>query len=214
MIMSSNSDPGMCTVRSQLISLAEKYMVEMDADGKKKSILAKANELGFGINQNLMSEKAVEVVNGMPKKAFDKFHDVFLAHRDDIKQRIRIESDRALPLSSDYVIAANQLIKSGAGQVMSFGLLRGKVLTPDGATTPSKGMSSKGTLRFYVDNGKLAASFGKSDSGSMITYAGVIPLLVLNSVDDEPTSGGASILALPEASSEEVGNSALTASCR
>lgn len=213
MVLSSNQDPGMCTVRSQLISLAEKYMVEMDADGKKKSILAKADELGFGINQNLMTENRVELVNLMPKKAFDKFHEVFLAHRNDIKQRIRIENERALPFSADYVIAANQLSKSANGQNMSFGLLRGKILTPDGSGSPSKGMSAKGTLRFYVNKAQLGASFGKSDSGSMITYAGVIPLLVLNSVDDEPTSGGASILALPEASSEEVSSSPLTTSC-
>lgn len=214
MITGSNSDPGMCTVRSQLISLADKFMVEIDVDGKKRSILAKADELGFGINQNLMTEKAVELVNLMPKKAFDKFHEVFLAHRNDIKQRVRIENEKALPLSAEYVIAANQIFKSGSEQSMSFGLLRGRVLTPDAVPSLSRGMSSKGTLRFYVNNSQLAASFGKSDSGSMITFAGIIPLLVLNSVDDEPTSGGASILALPEASSEEVTGSSLLASCQ
>ena len=44
---------------------------------------------------------------------------------------------------------------------------------------------------------RLKIRFEKGDSGSILTLGGGPPLLALHSVDDEPTSGGASVVALP-----------------
>lgn len=190
----------MCSARDKIIELTKKYMVEFDSDGQKKSILQKADELGFGLNQNLLTENKIELVNLMPKKAFDKFHEVFAAEKEEMKRRLIVENETILPLSSDYVIAANQGRRGQNGQKESlkFSLLKGQLLAPAAPRTRSKGVSSKGTVRFYVNKNSTSATFEKTDSGAMLTYAGVIPLLILNSVDDEPTSGGASILELPE----------------
>jgi len=216
MITPDMPESALCAARDKIITISKKYMVEIDADGTQKNIFQKADELGFGLNQNLMSESSIELVNLMPRKAFDKFHEVFQSFRTDLKQRIRTQNDQMMSLPPEYVIAANPFVAGASGKtsIAGFSLLKGSVLIPEGVQVPSKGMSSKGTLRFYVNSSKADAVFGKTDSGAMITYAGVVPLLVLNSVDDEPTSGGASILALPEAQPEDVRSSSLGQVCQ
>lgn len=64
------------------------------------------------------------------------------------------------------------------------------------------GVTQYGTLRIGVPQDSQRLTFGKTDSGSLITFNGVVPLMVLNTVDDQGVSGGASILALPEAQAE------------
>ncbi|MEY3903618.1 MAG: hypothetical protein RL189_2924 [Pseudomonadota bacterium] len=66
------------------------------------------------------------------------------------------------------------------------------------------GITKEGILRFAVRRGEEKVKFSKTDSGSLVTISNLVPLMVLNTVDDgEPVSGGASILALPEAQSED-----------
>ena len=55
----------------------------------------------------------------------------------------------------------------------------------------------------YLPNKSTKIKFGPTDSGAMLTFAGVVPLLVVNTVDDKPTSGGSAILALPEPGNQD-----------
>lgn len=72
------------------------------------------------------------------------------------------------------------------------------------ADEPLFGITKEGILRFAVRRGEEKVKFSKTDSGSLVTISNLVPLMVLNTVDDgEPVSGGASILALPEAQSED-----------
>lgn len=64
------------------------------------------------------------------------------------------------------------------------------------------GVTQYGTLRIGARNKNMRVNFDATDSGSLITLGGLVPLMVLNTVDDKPVSGGASILALPEAQPE------------
>lgn len=66
------------------------------------------------------------------------------------------------------------------------------------------GVSFYGTLKMGVPRDVEGIKFLPSDSGSLLSLKGIIPLMVLNTVDDKPTSGGASILALPEAKEEDL----------
>jgi hypothetical protein len=66
------------------------------------------------------------------------------------------------------------------------------------------GVNGYGILRFGLPRSSDVVRFQPTDSGSLISLSGLIPLFVLNTVNDQPTSGGASILALPEASSEQI----------
>jgi hypothetical protein len=66
------------------------------------------------------------------------------------------------------------------------------------------GVGFFGTLKMGVPREVEAIKFLPSDSGSLLSLKGVLPLMVLNTVDDKPTSGGASILALPEAKEEDI----------
>jgi hypothetical protein len=66
------------------------------------------------------------------------------------------------------------------------------------------GITQFGTLRLGIPREDERVTFGQTDSGSLLTFAGLVPLMVLNTVDDKGVSGGASILALPEAQPEVV----------
>lgn len=72
----------------------------------------------------------------------------------------------------------------------------------DPKMNPAYGITGYGILRYGLPRSSELVRFQPTDSGSMISIGGLIPILTLNTVNDEPTSGGASILALPEASSE------------
>lgn len=71
---------------------------------------------------------------------------------------------------------------------------------------------TKGVFLFDYAPSESAFSFEKGDSGSLLNIFGGYPVGVLSTVDGEPTSGGATITALPEA--EEEAMSPGNASCR
>ncbi len=74
-------------------------------------------------------------------------------------------------------------------------------LSPAGYTAQEEvvhGVTKFGTLRVAFPHHTEVVKFQPTDSGSLITLHGVIPLMVLNTVNDEATSGGSAILALPE----------------
>jgi hypothetical protein len=78
---------------------------------------------------------------------------------------------------------------------------------PQNKNTPDRmlfGVGFFGTLKMGVPREVENIKFLPSDSGSLVSLKGVLPLMVLNTVDDKPTSGGASILALPEAKEEDI----------
>lgn len=76
------------------------------------------------------------------------------------------------------------------------------------------GVSMHGTLRLGIEKQSEVVSFFPTDSGSMLFLKGVFPLMVLNTVNDNPTSGGASILALPDAKEETAASGGGTAQVR
>jgi len=71
---------------------------------------------------------------------------------------------------------------------------------------------TKGVFLFDYVPSESTFSFEKGDSGSLLNIFGGYPVGVLSTVDGEPTSGGATITALPEA--EEEATSPGNASCR
>lgn len=57
-------------------------------------------------------------------------------------------------------------------------------------------------IMLNFENGKDRLKLIKSDSGSLLTVFGILPVATLSTLDGEPTSGGSSITPLPEVSSE------------
>lgn len=53
------------------------------------------------------------------------------------------------------------------------------------------------TIMLNFENGKEGLKLIKSDSGSLLTVFGILPVATLSTLDSEPTSGGSSITALP-----------------
>ena len=79
-------------------------------------------------------------------------------------------------------------------------------LAPDDRSAGNKnihGISKFGTLRVAFPRDAQVVKFQPTDSGSLLTLSGVVPLMVLNTVDGAGTSGGSAILALPEVSDDE-----------
>jgi hypothetical protein len=67
----------------------------------------------------------------------------------------------------------------------------------------SHGVSKYGTLRLAATQENQLVKFQPTDSGSMLLLKGVVPLMVLNTVDGVGTSGGSAILALPESEEDQ-----------
>ncbi|MEY2986567.1 MAG: hypothetical protein RJB13_88, partial [Pseudomonadota bacterium] len=63
--------------------------------------------------------------------------------------------------------------------------------------------TKNGTLRVAFPRQSEIVKFQPTDSGTLITLHGVIPLMVLNTVNGEGTSGGSAILDLPEISYDD-----------
>lgn len=127
------------------------------------------------------------------------------------------ESDKST-LSASFVVSSNLRIRSGSGFSDLFFTqypLTQIAKNPQSiqiATDTSglraleqttHGITQFGTLRMGVPKATERVAFNKSDSGSLITLSGFVPLMVLNTVDDQGVSGGASVLVLPEAQAEE-----------
>lgn len=64
------------------------------------------------------------------------------------------------------------------------------------------GVSRYGTLRMASPKENQLVKFQPTDSGSLLMLKGIVPLMVLNTVDGVGTSGGSAILALPESTEE------------
>jgi hypothetical protein len=86
---------------------------------------------------------------------------------------------------------------------MAFALVDSAALVSTSEPVASKGVRTLGILRMYLPSKSTKIKFGPTDSGAMLTFAGVVPLLVVNTVDDKPTSGGSAILALPEPGNQD-----------
>jgi hypothetical protein len=63
------------------------------------------------------------------------------------------------------------------------------------------------TMMLNFENGKEGLKLIKSDSGSLLTVFGILPVATLSTLDGEPTSGGSSITPLPEVNPESDGAS-------
>ncbi len=131
--------------------------------------------------------------------------------KDVLKEQSQTQGDikisTALFVSTNYSSASSvskNNIRFGHFPLTSASRQPQKILVPPSATGDVFGVGPLGTLRIAIPHDHKTVSFTRSDSGSLLSLKGVLPLMVLNTVDDEPTSGGASILALPEAKSEEI----------
>ncbi|MEY4066153.1 MAG: hypothetical protein RIR26_2361 [Pseudomonadota bacterium] len=126
-------------------------------------------------------------------------------------------------VSPALIAASNFTVQSGGvKRELRFGLFNFSAVTSDPSKIalpvesnsleafPVHGISRYGTLRMGAPRESQIVKFQPTDSGSLLTLHGVIPLLVLNTVDDVPTSGGSAILALP--SIEEEGDEPTVAS--
>jgi hypothetical protein len=119
-------------------------------------------------------------------------------------------------VSPSFVTAANFSVQSAhVKRELRFGLFQFRSVTSDPAkfvlplehnsveAQPMFGISKYGTLRVGLPRESQIVKFQPADSGSLLTLHGVIPLMVLNTVDDVPTSGGSAILALPSIDEED-----------
>ncbi|NBX16540.1 MAG: hypothetical protein EBR09_04165 [Proteobacteria bacterium] len=205
-----------CPLRPVLVGLAEKFLVETDLDGNSKNIFRKLDELGVGLKSPLITETSVQAENGtkqIRKADFrdvfrDKFADAIIARlnadHDELRKLFTVQGNKLNPFGKHYTIATNPVSKTADGPRTMFGLIRGSALFGGTGSIPALPMSASGALRIYLPQSQSKLFFNATDSGSMITFGGIIPLLVLHTVDDKPVSGGASILALPEAQSENI----------
>lgn len=206
-----------CSVRDQLIELSDKYLVEVDIDGKSKSILKKLDELGIGSNSTFFRTKKIPAAGGSQQTVNydirDTFRDMVTSrliekmneNRTSLGELFSVNSQKILPFGRHYTIASNPVYtdpSSGTKRVL-FSLIRANALFGSGDSLPAIPLSGSGGLRMYLTKNQSKLLFNPTDSGSMITFGGIVPLLVLHTVDDNPVSGGASILVLPEATSEE-----------
>ena len=114
-------------------------------------------------------------------------------------------------LSPAYYIGSNFVARNDRqGAQYRFGLFgfyqvfsdpKAVKLSPPGLgiqDTVVHGVTKHGTLRVAVPRQTEVVKFQPTDSGTLITLYGIIPLMVLNTVNDEGTSGGSAILALPQ----------------
>jgi|GEM_PF-698151 len=208
----SADDPtkSVCTVRSEMIEIVKKHLVEIDVDGKKKSIIEKIDELGFGLSTPFLRPGEhcakdspacfVYARDLLQAKMSDEFFSHFNKSMNDLRNIFRVEKEKLNRLGKHYTIAANPFLRGtdSKNSQLLFALIDSDILNANANSVSSKGLSAMGTLRLYLPNKDLKIKFGPTDSGAMLTFGGVVPLLVLNTVNGEPTSGGASILALPE----------------
>lgn len=206
-----------CAARPVIIGLAEKFLVETDIDGKSKNILQKLDEMSIGINASFYKSETISGPNGSSQKVQIDIRDVFrdkqtaamLGYINNNSTELRkffdVKNDKLNTLGKHYSIAANPVFNDPAvGKSVSFNLIRSSALFGKADSVPGIPLSAQGALRFYLPTNQSKIFFNATDSGSMITFGGIIPLLVLHTVDDKPVSGGASILALPEAAPEDV----------
>lgn len=135
--------------------------------------------------------------------------------RDMIAEQSKSVDSKSL--SPALIVGTNFSIKSNSSMNMNLQYatfnaqqivtdLRKIVLAPDHNSPGRKnihGVSTYGTLRLGFPRNAEVVKFLPTDSGSVLTLSGVVPLMTLNTVDDVGTSGGTAILALPEINDED-----------
>lgn len=190
-----------CRVRDQLRALVEKHLIEIDVDGELKTVLKHAEQLGMGTSAPFFVDGGLPIKSALPMKSSENFFRFLNSKTDELRKLFPSSSgNKLLPLSNQFAIATNTSLFNNETKKASlmFGHVKAKALFGESGELPSKGVNSAGLLRMYVSKQNIQIQFGATDSGAMLTFAGVVPLLVLNTVDDKPTSGGSAILALPE----------------
>ncbi|MBM3382596.1 MAG: hypothetical protein FJY29_09175 [Betaproteobacteria bacterium] len=203
-------EQSICAVREGFLNVIKKHLVETDTDGKRKNALDHAQDLGFGLDTPFVRVQPKTNSNYLLKDLYMfKASDVYYAFMNQkitaLRAMFPTKDDKIMALPKQFSIAANPVLGLGSGNAESvgFGLIDSSALLSGSNPLPSKGVRAAGVLRFYLAKNGAKVNFGPTDSGAMLTLSGVIPLLVLNTVDGNPTSGGSAILALPDAGSEE-----------
>ncbi|MEN9827263.1 MAG: hypothetical protein RI953_3008 [Pseudomonadota bacterium] len=203
----ASPDNEACAVRSNLIEAASKYLTEVDYDGKKKNVFEKAKELGLGIDMAVPVAdyyepfEITEFQDDMESRADKYFIGKFNQDISALSQILQVKGNLLSDFSKNYFVSSN--ITAANSNSSKFSVVPFASISEKSAPVNAQGLSEySGILKLYFQDDTNKLKFSKGDSGSMITIAGVVPLLALNTVNDEPTSGGASILALPEPESE------------
>ncbi|NBO38714.1 hypothetical protein EBU99_09035 [bacterium] len=211
-IPSNSPDKVACAVRQNLIELGAKYLLETDSDGKRKNVFEKAQELGLPINSPIPIAEYdepfnfVEFQDDMESRADRAFIENFNTTISSISNLLPVKNNVLAALPAGYSIATNISSNSPTGKSTGhyFGLVNFNSMANAPQGISAQGLSPyAGILKLYLNLPQVKLSFSKGDSGSMISIGGLVPLLALNTVNDEPTSGGASILALPEPTGDE-----------
>jgi hypothetical protein len=203
-------EQSICAVREKVLAAVKKHLVETDIDGKRKSALDHAQELGFGTDTPFLRQGSAAGSQEQLKDLYMyKASNNYLAFMNqkitDLRAMFPTRDAKILALPKQFSIAANPFMTGGeqnSGNI-GFGLIDSGALLSESSPLPSKGVRTLGVLRFYLPKASAKVSFGPTDSGAMLTLSGVIPLMVLNTVDGNPTSGGSAILALPDAGDDE-----------
>jgi hypothetical protein len=203
----NSPDKAACSVRQKLIELGSKYLVEIDTDGKRKSVFDKAKELGLAIDAPIPVQEYYvpfeikEFQDDMEQRADVQFLDKYNSTIAEVSKLLPVSNNVFSKPSDNFLIATN--LSRAAKRTQEFGLATFSSIGLSTQGVGAQGLSQfAGILKLYFKQSQPQVSFSKGDSGSMITIGGIVPLLALNTVNQEPTSGGASILALPEASEE------------
>ncbi len=205
-----DANQAICSVRDSMVALVKKHLVEVDIDGKRKSVFDQAQELGFGIESPFIrtepGSNMVSKANDLYQaKASDRFYTFMNNKISELQKMFPTKGEKIVGLPKQFSIAANPVVTQASSQAnaMTFALVDSAALVGASDPVASKGLRTLGILRMYLPNKSTKIKFGPTDSGAMLTFAGVVPLLVVNTVDDKPTSGGSAILALPEPGNQD-----------
>lgn len=211
-----------CSVREKLQPLVEKYLVETDFDGNSKSILKKLDELGIGIKSPYHRTVSEPGPGGTPLVRNTNIGEIF---RENVSDKV-IDKYFENEIPFNYLgkgatpsslrkwdpqisLAANVTYNSDGERISLFSLVKNTTVFGSAENIPGF-FTELFQVVFHLTQTQSKIAFDKTDSGTMLTLGGIAPLYVLQSVDREPVSGGASILALPEAEPEVVPASTAT----
>lgn len=203
-----DENQSICSVRDSMVTLVKKHLVEVDIDGKRKSVFDQAQELGFGIESPFVRTEAgrsMAAKDLYQAKASERFYSFMNNKILELQKMFPTKGEKIVALPKQFGIAANPIVTQSSSQAnaMTFALVDSAALVSASDPVASKGVRTVGILRMYLPNKSTKIKFGPTDSGAMLTFAGVVPLLVVNTVDDKPTSGGSAILALPEPGNQD-----------
>jgi hypothetical protein len=203
-------EQSICAVREGFLAAVKKHLVDTDIDGKRKNALEHAQDLGFGLDTPFLRTQSGSNTNAMLKdlylaKASDAYFAFMNQKISELRTMFPTKNDKIMALPKQFSIAANPVLGVSANnsESIGFALIDSAALLSGSNSLPSKGVRTLGVFRFYLPKSSTKISFGPTDSGAMLTLSGVIPLLTLNTVDGNPTSGGSAVLALPDAGNDD-----------